>query len=53
MAAISVGRKCVKLAGNDAGSEVTVTKLIDSNFVEIKNAKGKLQRCNVKHLEPM
>lgn len=53
MAAISVGRKCIKLAGNDAGSEVTVTKVIDSNFVEIKNAKGKPQRCNTRHLEPV
>lgn len=53
MAAIAVGRKFIKLAGNDAGSEVTVTKVLDSNFVEIKNAKGKTQRCNVKHLEPI
>ncbi len=53
MTAIQVGRKCVKIAGNDAGSEVTVTKVIDDVFVEIKTAKGKAQRCNIKHLEPV
>ena len=53
MAAIQVGRKCIKTAGNDAGTEVTVTKVIDDAFVEIKNAKGKAQRCNISHLEPV
>ncbi len=53
MVAISVGRKCIKLAGNDAGSEVTITKVIDANFVEVKNAKGAVKRANVKHLEPI
>ncbi|MBI5177391.1 50S ribosomal protein L14e [Candidatus Micrarchaeota archaeon] len=53
MAVISVGRKCVKLAGNDAGSTVTVTKVIDANFVEVTDAKGKAKRCNIKHLEPV
>lgn len=53
MVAISVGRECLKTAGRGAGEKVTVTKLIDSNFAEVRNAKGKTKRCNVKHLEPL
>lgn len=53
MAAIQVGRKCVKLAGRDAGEEVTITQVVDKNFVKFKDAKGKEVRCNVKHLEPI
>lgn len=53
MAAIKTGMKCVKTAGRDAGSEVTVSKIVDSNFVEVTDAKGKAKRCNNKHLEPV
>ena len=53
MAAIETGRKCMKTAGRKAGEEVTVTKTIDANFVEVRDAKGKVKRCNVSHLEPI
>jgi len=53
MPAMQVGRKCVKLAGRDAGDEVVVTQVIDKNFVKIKTPKGKEVRCNVHHLEPL
>ena len=53
MAAIEVGRKCVKTTGRDAGSEVTITQVVDRNFVKVKDAKGKETRCNCKHLEPL
>ncbi len=53
MAAIEVGRKCVKLAGRDAGTDVTITQVIDKSFVKIKDAKGKEVKCNVRHLEPI
>ncbi len=53
MAAIEVGRKCVKLAGRDAGEEVTVTQVIDKSFVKIKDTKGKESKCNARHLEPV
>ena len=49
--ALKVGRKAVKLRGRKAGEEVVVTKLIDRNFVMVKDAKGKEKRCNVLHLE--
>lgn len=52
MAAIREGRICVKKKGADAGEEVTVTKVLDGNFVMVKNAKGKESRCSVLHLEP-
>ncbi|HII38805.1 TPA: 50S ribosomal protein L14e [Candidatus Micrarchaeota archaeon] len=53
MPAIQVGRKCVKTKGRKSGKTVVVTKLIDSNFVEVKDDKGKTKRCNVQHLEPV
>ncbi len=52
MAAIEAGRICVKKRGVDAGEEVTITKVIDDNFVMVKNAKGKESKCSIMHLEP-
>ena len=52
MAAIKAGMKCVKTAGRHAGGRVEVVKLLDKNFAEVKDAKGKTKRCNVAHLEP-
>ena len=53
MAAIEVGRVCVKIAGRSCGAKVVITKIIDKNFVQIieKGAK-KPVRCAVRHLEP-
>ncbi len=53
MAAIQVGRQCVKTTGRKAGHKVTIEKIIDSNFVEVKDEKGKVKKCNVRHLEPV
>lgn len=53
MAAIDIGRKCVKLRGRKTGETVTVSKKIDANFVEVTDSKGKTKRCNIRHLEPL
>ena len=53
MPAIEVGRKCIKTKGRKTGREVTITKVIDDNFVEVTDAKGKAKRCNILHLEPL
>ncbi len=53
MAAIEVGGKCVKVRGRKAGKTVEVVKILDANFVEVKDEKGKVKRCNVLHLEPL
>ncbi|MBI5229140.1 50S ribosomal protein L14e [Candidatus Micrarchaeota archaeon] len=53
MPAIEVGRKCVKTKGRKGGQTVTVTKVIDQNFVEVRDEKGKVKRCNIQHLEPL
>ncbi len=52
MVAIKEGRICVKKKGADAGEEVTITKVVDDNFVMVKNAKGKESRVSILHLEP-
>ena len=52
MALIEVGRVCVKKFGRDAGKRAVITKLIDSNFVNVvTTVRQKERKCNVKHLE--
>ena len=45
MAAIEVGRKCIKTAGREAGKECEIVAIIED---EVKN-----RRCNINHLEPI
>ncbi|MEM4554725.1 MAG: hypothetical protein QXT25_02645 [Candidatus Anstonellaceae archaeon] len=55
MAAIQVGRVCIKTKGRDAGQKVVVTKIIDKNFVMIRSQARKKKperKCSVLHLEP-
>lgn len=54
MAAIQVGRVCIKLKGKDAGEKVIVTKIVDENYVMIKSnsRKNKERKCSILHLEP-
>lgn len=56
MAALTVGRICMKIAGREAGRFCCVLKKIDDNFFLITGPKVlsgvKRRRCNVEHLEP-
>ncbi len=55
MAAIQVGRVCIKTKGRDAGEKVVVTKIIDESFVMIRSPARKSRperKCAVLHLEP-
>lgn len=55
MAAIQVGRVCIKTKGRDAGAKVVVTKVIDANFVMVRSPMRKKtpeRKCAVLHLEP-
>jgi len=52
MAAIEVGRICIKRMGKDSGEEVTITKVVDNIFVMVADAKGKESRVSIRHLEP-
>lgn len=54
MGVFEAGRVCVKNSGRDAGKRCVITKVIDANFVEIRNAaRKKARKCNVRHLEPL
>ena len=53
MAAIEVGRQCIKIAGREAGKKCEIVAIIDENFVEIDGEEVKNRRCNINHLEPM
>ena len=46
------GRVCVKITGRDAGSKVVITKVIDDNYVEVIDRKGKKSKVNKRHLMP-
>lgn len=54
MAAIQVGRVCVKTKGRDSGEKVVVTKIVDENFVMVRSPIRKKgdRKCSVLHLEP-
>ena len=54
MAAIEVGKICVKRRGRDAGKRCVITKVIDDSFVEIAVKGRKTNRkCAILHLEPL
>lgn len=52
MAAIEKGRVCMLKLGKNAGEQVTITEVIDKNYVMVKGAKGKERKANISHLEP-
>ncbi|ENN95646.1 50S ribosomal protein L14e [Methanocaldococcus villosus KIN24-T80] len=51
MAAIEVGRVCLKTAGREAGKICVIVDILDKNFVVV-DGMVKRRRCNIKHLEP-
>jgi large subunit ribosomal protein L14e len=55
MAAIQVGRVCIKTKGREAGEKVVITKVIDGSFVMVRSTARKKtpeRKCAVLHLEP-
>lgn len=52
MAAIEVGRVCLKVAGREAGEKCVIINIIDEKFVEVVGPSVKNRRCNIAHLEP-
>lgn len=56
MAAIEIGRICVKTRGREAGRKCVIIDLIDDRYVLITGPKDvngvKRRRANIKHIEP-
>jgi len=56
MAAIKIGRICVKLLGREAGRKCVIVDIIDHNFVVITGPKEltgvRRRRVNINHIEP-
>ncbi len=56
MAAMEVGRICVKTVGREAGKKCIIVDIVDKNFVLITGPKTvsgiKRRRANINHLEP-
>ncbi len=50
MAAIEIGRLCVKLAGRDAGRDCLIVDTIDNNFVLV-DGNTRRKKANIDHLE--
>lgn len=52
MAAIEVGRVCIKTTGREAGKKAVVIKVMDKNFAIIDGKNVKRRKCNMVHLFP-
>jgi large subunit ribosomal protein L14e len=56
LAAMEVGRICVKTVGREAGKKCIIVDIVDKNFVLITGPKTvsniKRRRANINHLEP-
>jgi large subunit ribosomal protein L14e len=56
LAAMEVGRICVKTVGREAGKKCIIVEIVDKNFVLITGPKTvsgiKRRRANINHLEP-
>ena len=56
MAAMEVGRICVKTLGREAGKKCIIVDIVDKNFVLITGPRTvsgiKRRRANINHLEP-
>ncbi len=50
MAAVEIGKLCVKLTGRDAGRECLVVKKLDNSMVLI-DGNTRRRKCNTHHLE--
>lgn len=57
VAAIEVGRICVKLAGREVGKKCVIIDIIDKNFVLITGPEEvsgvRRRRSNIDHIEPL
>lgn len=57
MAALEIGRVCMKVTGREGGKYCTVVKKENKAFVLVTGPKLltgiKRRRCNVEHLEPL
>jgi len=57
LAAVEVGRICVKIAGGEAGRRCVIVDVIDKNFVLVtgpmKVSGVRRRRANISHIEPM
>jgi len=56
MAAIEVGRICIKTAGRELGGKCVIVDVIDNNYVLVTGPESlsgvRRRRTNVRHIEP-
>ncbi|MCS4541566.1 MAG: 50S ribosomal protein L14e [Euryarchaeota archaeon] len=56
MAAIEIGRICVKTSGHEAGKQCVLVDFVNENFVLVTGPKDvsgvKRRKVNIRHLEP-
>jgi large subunit ribosomal protein L14e len=56
LAAVEVGRVCVKIAGREAGRRCVIVDVIDKNFVLVTGPPKvngvRRRRANIGHIEP-
>ena len=53
MAAIDIGRVCVKTQGREKGNKCVIIDVIDRNFVVVTGPDVKRRRVNMDHIIPL
>jgi len=53
VAAIDVGRVCMKTQGREKGNKCVIIDVIDRNFVVVTGPEVKRRRVNMDHLMPL
>lgn len=53
MAAVDIGRVCVKTQGREKGKKCVVIDVIDRNFVVVTGPDIKRRRVNMDHIVPL
>jgi large subunit ribosomal protein L14e len=53
LAAIDIGRVCVKTQGREKGKKCVIIDVIDRNFVMVTGPEVRRRRVNMDHIRPL
>ena len=53
MAAMDIGRVCMKMQGREKGNKCVIVDVIDRNYVVITGPNVKRRRVNMDHIKPL
>lgn len=53
LAALDIGRLCMKTQGREKGKKCVIVDVIDRNFVVVTGPEVKRRRVNMDHIKPL